>query len=82
MVALTYGDARVGSVDTAPKAAATAVAAPRKHWFVRLFEAMMEARMQQAMREVRMYTRLMPYTVDENGKRTLKTGTDMPAGGW
>ena len=63
MVALTYGDARVADADTAPnEAAKTAAAAPRKAWYVRLFDAMMEARMQQAQREIRMYTRLMPYT--------------------
>jgi hypothetical protein len=85
MVALTYGDARVSGVDTAPKAATrTAIAAaPRKPWLSRLFDAMIEARMQQARREIKMYTGLMPYTVDAQGNRKLKTEThDMPFGGW
>lgn len=89
MVALTYGDARVPSVDTATQAATKApavgaeAAAPRKHWFVRFFEALIEARMKQAEREVRMYTKLLPYTVDENGNYKPRSGTsETPRGGW
>jgi hypothetical protein len=82
MVALTYGDARVGTVDSAPTTKTTAPAAPRKAWYVRLFDAMIEARMKQAQREVRMYTRLMPYTIDENGDRKVKTEVNGPVGGW
>lgn len=87
MVALTYGDARVPSADaaakTAPAVARAETAAPRKHWLVRFFEAMIAARMKQAEREIRMYTRLMPYTVDEHGNRKLKTEmNDTPRGGW
>ncbi len=82
MVAITYGVARAPAVDAAAQTTAAA-AAPRKHWFLRLVEAMMAARLQQAQREIRMYTRLMPYTVDEKGNRKLKTQTgDMPFGGW
>lgn len=79
MVALTYGDARLGNVEQAPQAAA---AMPRKAWYVRLFDAMVAARMQQAEREIRLYTRLMPYTLDESGQRILKTDTNSPVGGW
>ena len=83
MAALTYGDTRVAGVDTAPKPAAKQpAAAPRKAWYLRLFDAMIEARMQQARREVRMYTRLMPYTVDDKGNRILKTDANTPFGGW
>lgn len=85
MVALTYGDARVGTIDGAPATAAktAAPAAPRKAWYVRLFDAMVEARLQQARREIKMYTQLMPYTFDEHGNRKLKTEmNDMPFGGW
>jgi len=91
MVALTYGDARVPSIDTATQAAtktaAPAVraetAAPRKHWFVRFFDALIEARMKQAEREVRMYTKLLPYTVDENGNYKPGSATnETPRGGW
>ena len=84
MVALTYGDVRVSGVDTAPKEATkkVAAAAPRKAWYLRLFDAMIEARMQQAQREIRLYTRMMPYTVDESGNRQLKSDMNTPAGGW
>ncbi|OYY06794.1 MAG: hypothetical protein B7Y70_16010 [Rhizobiales bacterium 35-68-8] len=81
MVALTYGDARLGNVEQAPQATAAA-AMPRKAWYVRLFDAMVAARMQQAEREIRLYTRLMPYTLDESGQRILKTDTNSPVGGW
>jgi hypothetical protein len=81
MVALTYGDARLAGVDTAPNEATnTIAAAPRKAWYARLFDAMVEARMQQARREIRMYTTLMPYTVDDKGQ--LTAGANTPVGGW
>lgn len=55
MVALTYGTA-----PTATKtAAATEVKAPAKGFFARFLDAMMEARMQQARREMRLYGRLV-----------------------
>jgi hypothetical protein len=84
MVALTYGDTRAVSVDTAVKDAAKAAvtAAPRKNWFARLLDAMIEARQQQARREIRMYTQLMPYTIDDKGHRILKTEMNTPFGGW
>lgn len=84
MVALTYGDARLGHIEDAPQTAAktAAVATPRKAWYVRLFDAMVAARMQQAEREIRLYTRLMPYTLDESGKRVVTTETNSPVGGW
>jgi hypothetical protein len=88
MVAVTYGVAGVPNAETAPKGAANAStpaarAAPRKHWFLRFVDAMIAARMAQAQREIKMYTRLMPYTYDEHGNRKLKNETgDMPFGGW
>ena len=86
MVALTYGDTRVGNIDSAPAAEAKPVAAiaPRKAWYVRLFDAMIEARMQQARREINIYARMTPYMIDESGnhKHKLKTETNEPAGGW
>ena len=83
MVALTYGDTRVADAGTAPKEAAKTVAtAPRKAWYVRLFEAMMEARMQQANREIRLYTRMSSTAIDDKGQRVAKTSTNSPVGGW
>ncbi len=60
MVALTYSDAGVARVETASKTVAAAeTQAPRKGFFGRFLEAMMEARMHQAQREIRLYTRLV-----------------------
>ena len=80
MVALTYSDTRVAGVGATPEEAAKP-AAPRKPWYARLFDAMVEARMQQARREIRLYTQLMPYTVDEKGFPVLKKN-DQTIGGW
>lgn len=87
MVALTYGGARVAGVESTAKEVAKPVAqtvaiAPRKAWYARLVDAMIEARMQQARREIRMYTELMPYTVDDKGNRILKADVNSPVGGW
>jgi len=59
MVALTYSEApaataaKVG-VKTAP---AAEVLAPRKSFFARFLDAMMDARLKQAQREIRLYAR-------------------------
>jgi len=83
MVAVTFGVARVAAVKAAPKTARAQTAAPRKRWYVRLFDALIEARMEQARREIRMHTRFLPYTFDERGNRLVKTETgNMPFGGW
>jgi hypothetical protein len=80
MVAVTYGAARVATAETGDRAQ---TAAPRKRWFARLMAALIEARMAQARREIRMHTHLMPYTFDERGRRLIKTDSgDMPFGGW
>lgn len=65
MVALTYSDASAARVDTATPAAETQ--APRKSFITRFLEAMMEARMRQAQREIRLYTRLAPLDSDKGG---------------
>lgn len=54
MVALTYGNAPTA----AKTVAATETQAPAKGFFRRFLDAMMEARMKQAQREIRLYTRL------------------------
>jgi hypothetical protein len=87
MVAVTYDAARVTAADAAAKPATKTphaeATAPRKHWFARFMDALIEARMQQARREIRMHTGLLPYTLDERGNRLVKTGSgDMPFGGW
>ena len=83
MVAVTYGVARVPTAAPAAKAARADAAAPRKSWFARVLDALIEARMEQARREIRMHTQLLPYTFDERGNRLIKTDSgDMPFGGW
>ena len=83
MVAVTYDAARVTAAEPASTAPRADAAAPRKKWFARFMDAMIEARMQQARREIRMHTGLLPYTLDERGNRLVKTGSgDMPFGGW
>ena len=91
MVAVTYGVARVGTADSvlkaapkkAPKTATADQAVPRKSWFVRFFDAVVQTRMQQARREIRMHTDLLPYGFDERRNRLVETkSAGMPLGGW
>jgi len=83
MVAVTYGVARVPTAEPVAKVARAQAAAPRKSWFARFMAALIEARMQQARREIRLHTGLLPYTLDERGNRLIKTNSgDMPFGGW
>lgn len=82
MAAVTFDVARVPAAATAPQAGVRS-AAPRKPWYVRLFNALIEARMEQARREIRMHTQLMPYEFDAQGHRVVKTDAgNMPVGGW
>jgi hypothetical protein len=84
MVAVTYGVAP--AAETVAKTSAPAVteaAAPRKPWYVRLMNAMIESRMRQARREITMHRRLMHDTFDEYGSRALTSKSDeLPFGGW
>lgn len=83
MVAVTYDVARVPAGETAPKAARAETAAPRKPWYVRYMDALVEARTQQARRELARYRHLLPYSLDERGNPIVRTGSkDMPFGGW
>jgi hypothetical protein len=88
MVAVTYGVARVPAGKAEPKAEPTSKraqkVAPAKGWFARFLDAVMEARMQQARREIALHARLMlPYSLDERDNRLVKRGkTVMPFGGW
>jgi hypothetical protein len=75
MVAVTFDVARVPAPNMAAKAA------PHKSWFARFMDALIEARLQQAQRELRLHTALLPYVFDERGNRLVKTGVnDMPFG--
>ena len=85
MVALTYGDARVATPESkiatknAPKTAIAA--APRPSWFARFFAAMMEARMRQAEREIKLHTRLLPRVRVEQDQLPFGN-SETPRGGW
>ena len=82
MVAVTYDTARVAARQ-AVKAARAEAAAPRKPWYARLMDALIELRMQQARREIARHVELLPYTLDERGNRLVKIGkSEMPFGGW
>lgn len=78
MVALTYGDTRVATPDV--KTATTT--APRQGFFARLLAAMMEARMRQAEREIRLYAPrlVLPAQYDADGN--LRMDANTPRGGW
>lgn len=87
MVALTYGDTRVSGVETktATKTASknATAAAPGKTWLARFFAAMMESRMRQAEREIRLYARLLPPLHVEQAELPFQDVTkDSPRGGW
>ena len=85
MVALTYGDTRVSGVETktATKSPTKTETAPRKTWFARVLNAMMESRMRQAEREVRLYARLLPPAYDAPADLPFQSvSKDAPRGGW
>ncbi len=80
MVAVPYGVARVPETKTAERAQG---AAPRKSFFARVMDAIIEAQMRKARREIAMHVRLLPYSLDERGNRLVKSKSDeMPFGGW
>jgi hypothetical protein len=83
MVAVTYGVARVPAVEATAKAGRVEAGAPRKSWFTRFVDALIESRMEQARREIAKHAHLLPYSLDERGNRLVKTKSeDMPFGGW
>lgn len=74
MVAATY---------TGNAAATVADVTPRKSFWSRFMTALMEARMAQARREIRLHIGLLPYSLDDRGNRLVqKKSADMPFGGW
>jgi hypothetical protein len=75
MVAVTYGDARLAPAAPVAKGARAKSAVPQKGWFARFVDALIEARMEQARRDIRMHTQLLPYGFDERGNRLVKSGS-------
>jgi hypothetical protein len=50
---------------------------------MRYMDKLIEARTQQARRELARYGHLLPYSLDERGNRIVRTSSkDMPFGGW
>jgi hypothetical protein len=83
MVAVTYDVARVPIGTAAPKAAPAKTAAPRRSWYLRIMDKLIEARTLQAQREIARHIQLLPYSLDERGNRLVRIGkTEMPFGGW
>lgn len=67
MAAITYGAG-------APAATTAKAAAPAKSFWVRLYDAFVEARMKQAMREVALHRHLLPAELEARYNRgTAKT---------
>lgn len=64
MAAITYGAG-------APAATAKAAAKPAatKSFFARMWDAMIEARMRQAMREVALHRHLLPAELEQAGRK-------------
>lgn len=79
MVAVTYGV--VAAAEPRKTAERAKSAGSRKSWFARFMDALVEARLQQARRELRLHAALLPYSLDERGNRLVKTRSDdMPFG--
>lgn len=72
MVALTYGNAPTAAKAAAKSVAATEIKAPAKGFFARFLDAMMEARMKQAQREIRLYGRLVTPLISANDDKADK----------
>jgi hypothetical protein len=75
MAAITYGShtpAHTASAETksAPKSA------PKAGFFARLWTAMMEARMKQAMSELRLHSHLLPAEYEIAGNRVIRKTED------
>ena len=69
MVAVTYGVTRV----PAAKAAERVLATPRKSFFVRFMDALVESRLQAVHREIARHAHLLPRQSDEHGNRLART---------
>lgn len=79
MVAVTYGVSHPRGAKPLAKAAPKRAA--QKTLLTRLFDALAEARMRQAHREIMRHAHLLPYSLDERGNRLIKLdGKDMPFG--
>ena len=72
MSAVTYGESYAPSAKEA---------APRKSWFARFMDHVIEARMAQAAREVELHLGYLPEELRRRHRRMVKTGQlEMPFG--
>jgi len=76
MVVVIYGVTAVPAAKPAAKAvkaAERALAAPRKSFFVRFMDALVESRLQAVHREIARHAHLLPRQFDEHGNRLVRT---------
>ncbi|HEX3341609.1 MAG TPA: hypothetical protein VHT68_20840 [Pseudolabrys sp.] len=76
MVAVTYGVTGVPAAKPAVKAVKATervLAAPRKSFFVRFMDALVESRLQAVHREIARHAHLLPRQFDEHGNRLANT---------
>ena len=71
MAAITYG-----SHAPAHAASAETTSAPKAGFFARLWNAMMEARMRQAMTELRLHSHLLPAEYEIAGNKVTPKNED------
>jgi hypothetical protein len=77
MVAVTYDVTRV----PASNAERAKAAAPRKSFFARFMDALVESRLKHVHREIARHAHLLPYTLDERGNRVINGIDKMPFSG-
>lgn len=81
MVAVTYGSARVAAPAVAEAKVGNKAAKKGQGFFARLYDAIMEAQMKRAMREIALHRHLLPpgFVL----QRPIKSRReDEPLGGW
>ena len=75
MTAITYGSHAPAHGATAEKTSAKTVA-PKRGFFGRLWDAVVEARLQQAMREIHLHRHLLPAEFEIAGNRIIYKNED------
>ena len=78
MVAVTYGGARVA----APDAADTKAGKKRKSYLARFFDAIADAQLKRAQRELALYRHLLPHDFNFDAMNWSGKEDQTPFGGW
>ena len=76
MAAITYGSHAPVASKTAEKKSVSQTSAPKAGLLSRIWTAMMEARMRQAMTELRMHQHLLPAEYEISGNRLINKNED------